>query len=228
MWLLSYSQAPSKQNLHLFASSISIRFFERIFPSPSCSRKCSTLMLTISWQRPLTTTSYALHHNHDLRRCLRACPWNNIDHSGNRLNITRAVVLKQLEYSYAYTYNEDYDEDNLHMTPNSVTSQDREQLDEFEMARPECEALQYDCDLQSGVTEFGNCNYCSHEDAFESSQDKKIGKYRIHSRLDWTGLSQQWMKLFLMLSMTMIAELMGAIFCFQKRLKYVFHTKRRS
>ena len=60
-------------------------------------------------------------------------------------------------------YDEDYDKDNLHMTPNSVMNQDREQLAELDMTPPD--------DLRPGITEFGSDNY--HDDdeiAFGSSQ----------------------------------------------------------
>jgi hypothetical protein len=84
-------------------------------------------------------------------------------------------VSKQ-RYSDAYEYEEDYDEDNLHMTPNSVTSQDREQLAELEMIRPEDVTLQYDSNLQSSVAEIGNSKYHDDdENAYDStSQDDYV------------------------------------------------------
>ena len=80
------------------------------------------------------------------------------------MNITEEVALKQeLE-----AYDEDYDEDNLHMTPNSVTNQDKEQLAELDM-------LQNDGDLESGIAEFGNAgHHYDDEEAFDSSPDDYV------------------------------------------------------
>ena len=76
------------------------------------------------------------------------------------MNITEEVASNQ---EIEHSYDEDYDEDNLHMTPKSVTNQDREQLDELDM-------LRYDSDLGSGIAEFGNANYHYYdENAFDSS-----------------------------------------------------------
>lgn len=145
---------------------------------PPCSRYSSTL--TKPWRQPLPTTSSAFQLTYDQRRCASACPRGDGDYSENRLNITRDVS-KQIEYSDASTsYDEDYDEDYLHMTPSSVKSQDREQLAELEMLRSEDVILQDDCCLQSGVTEV-DFNYhdeellCSSQDDFvELEEDWEI------------------------------------------------------
>ena len=150
----------------------SIRFMQRAVPS--CSRNCSTL--TTSWRRTLTTTSCACQLKYDQRRCTSAWPCGDSgDYSGKNLSNVTEVVSKQ-RYSDAFEYEEDYDEDNLHMTPNSVTSQDREQLAELEMIRPEDVTLQYDSDLQSGVAEIGNSKYNDDdENAYDStSQDDYV------------------------------------------------------
>mmetsp|Transcript_28246 Transcript_28246/g.36446 ORF Transcript_28246/g.36446 Transcript_28246/m.36446 type:complete len:145 (+) Transcript_28246:294-728(+) len=104
-------------------------------------------------------------------------------HAGGTVEITVVKICRislklcqKKRYSDAYEYEEDYDEDNLHMTPNSVTSQDREQLAELELIRPEDVTLQYDSDLQSGVAEIGNSKYNDDdENAYDStSQDDYV------------------------------------------------------
>jgi hypothetical protein len=50
-------------------------------------------------------------------------------------------------------YDEDYDQDNLHMTPNSVKNQDSEQLEALEMVRPEDFLVREEFCLQSGDEE---------------------------------------------------------------------------
>lgn len=140
----------------------SIRLFKHLIPS--CSRTCSTS--TTSWRRQLfTSTSPSFHLTDDQRRCASSyLRGNHVCYSGNRLNITEEVALKQeLE-----AYDEDYDEDNLHMTPNSVTNQDKEQLAELDM-------LQNDGDLESGIAEFGNAgHHYDDEEAFDSSPDDYV------------------------------------------------------
>lgn len=145
-------------------------------------RACSTL--TTSWRRQLTNTtispSFQLTSDHSY--CASSYPWNEqAEFSGNRLSITQEVASNQEEHADACTYDEDYDKDNLHMTPNSVTNQDREQLAELDMTPPD--------DLRPGIAEFGSATYHDYEEiAFDSSQAceewKKIGKYCIQA--DWT------------------------------------------
>ena len=147
-------------------SAISIRLFKRLV-LPSWFRACSTLTTSTSWRRQLTNTtiSPSFKLTYDQRYCASSYPWNeNVEFSGNRLNITQEVASNQeKEHAYACTYDEDYDKDNLHMTPNSVTNQDREQLAELDMTPPDV--------LRPGIAEFGSATY--HDDdeiSFDSSQ----------------------------------------------------------
>lgn len=142
-----------------------------------CSRDCSTLAKL--WRRPPTTTSSVYQLTYDQRRFASVCPRDDRDYGGNRLNIT-GDASKHIYSDANATYDEDYDKDCLHMTPNSVTSQDREQLVELEMLRPEDLILQDNRCLQSSVTEvdFNNHNeelLCSSQDDFmELEEDWEI------------------------------------------------------
>jgi acetyltransferase-like isoleucine patch superfamily enzyme len=97
--------------------------------------------------------------------------------------------VSKFEYSDSNSFDEDYDEFNLHMTPNSVTSQDCEQLDEHEMIHPKELCLhdsfyhhaaadddEHACDSNQDYVEFEEDWEILH--AYRTERDIKIDEVR--------------------------------------------------